>query len=90
MITGLLAALTFSPCEGFLPVFVAGAKFGWSGFAVLCATLAVATLTGMLLLTWLTLLGFGQARFARFEKHEGKILGGLLIALGLAVVIVET
>ncbi len=90
VVTGLLTALTFSPCEGFLPVFVAGAKFGWSGFAVLCATLAVATLTGMLLLTWLTLLGFGRARFARFEKHEGKILGGLLIALGLAVVIVET
>jgi nickel/cobalt transporter (NicO) family protein len=90
VITGLLTALTFSPCEGFLPVFVAGAKFGWSGFLVLCATLAVATLTGMLLLTWLTLLGFKRARFEQFEKHEGKILGGLLIALGLAVVIVET
>ena len=57
VITGLLAALTFSPCEGFLPMFVAGAKFGWSGFLVLCATLAIATLAGMMLLTWLTLLG---------------------------------
>jgi hypothetical protein len=36
------------------------------------------------------LLGFEQARVERFERHEGKILGGLLIALGLAVVIVET
>ncbi len=89
VIIGLLAALTFSPCEGFLPVFVAGAKFGWSGFLVLCVTLAVATLAGMMLLTWLTLLGFQHARFDRFEKHEGKILGSLLIALGLVVLIVE-
>jgi ABC-type nickel/cobalt efflux system permease component RcnA len=89
VIVGLLAALTFSPCEGFLPVFVAGAKFGWSGFLVLCVTLAVATLTGMMLLTWLTLLGYQHARFDRFEQHEGKILGGLLMALGLAVLIVE-
>jgi len=90
VITGLLAALTFSPCEGFLPVFVAGAKFGWTGFLLLCATLAVATLAGMMLLTWLTLLGFEQARLERFEQYEGKVLGGLLIALGLAILIVET
>ncbi|HTK97058.1 MAG TPA: hypothetical protein VL379_03450 [Pseudomonadales bacterium] len=89
VVIGLLAALTFSPCEGFLPVFVAGAKFGWSGFLVLCVTLAVATLAGMMLLTWLTLLGFQHARFDRFEQHEGKVLGGLLIALGLAVLIAE-
>ena len=38
----------------------------------------------MMLLTWLTLLGFEQARFERFEQYEGKVLGGLLIALGLA------
>src|SRR5512147_119807 len=57
VILGLVAALTLSPCEGFLPVFVAGVKFGWAGFAALCGVLAVATLGGMLLLTWLTLVG---------------------------------
>ncbi len=63
---------------------------GGPDFWCCASTLAVATLAGMMLLTWLTLLGFEQARFERFEKHEGKILGALLIALGLAVVIAET
>ncbi len=90
VVLGLLAALTFSPCEGFLPVFVAGVKFGWAGFFGLCLVLAVATLAGMLLLTWLTLLGLEQARFEKLEHYEGRIAGGLLIALGLAVLILET
>lgn len=90
VIFGLIAALTFSPCEGFLPVFVAGAKFGWTGFVALCGVLAVATLGGMLLLTWLTLIGFPHATFDRFERYESKVLGGLLILLGLAVLILES
>ncbi len=90
VIIGLLTALTLSPCEGFLPVFVAGVKFGWSGFAVLCAVLGIATLAGMMLLTWLTLIGFQHARFDRFERYESKILGTLLISLGIAVLFLET
>ncbi len=90
VIIGLLAALTLSPCEGFLPVFIAGVKFGWSGFAVLCAVLGIATLAGMMLLTWLTLIGFQHAKFDRFERYESKILGALLISLGVAVLILET
>jgi nickel/cobalt transporter (NicO) family protein len=90
VIVGLLAALALSPCEGFLPVFVAGVKFGWTGFAALCGVLAVATLGGMLLLTWLTLIGLPHARFDRFERYESKVLGGLLILLGVALLILET
>jgi ABC-type nickel/cobalt efflux system permease component RcnA len=90
VIVGLLAALTLSPCEGFLPVFVAGVKFGWTGFAALCVVLAIATLGGMLLLTWLTLIGLPHARFDRFERYESKVLGGLLILLGIAVLILES
>jgi len=90
VILGLVAALTFSPCEGFLPMFVVGARYGWWGFALLCLILAVATLVGMLLLTWLTLKGFEHLEIEALERHEGRILGGMLIALSLAVVILET
>src|SRR5262249_6816494 len=31
-ILSLLALLTFSPCEGFLPVYVSAIRFGWGGF----------------------------------------------------------
>ena len=43
VIAGLFALLTFSPCEAFLPVFLIGAKYGWIGFAILSAILAIAT-----------------------------------------------
>src|SRR4029077_233922 len=52
-ILGLLALLTFSPCEAFLPVFLTGAKYGWIGFALLSAVLAIATVAGVVVFTWL-------------------------------------
>ena len=90
VILGLIAALTFSPCEGVLPVFVVGARYGWWGFALLCLILALATLAGMLLLTWLTLRGFQHLKLEVLDRYAGRILGGMLIALSLAVVILET
>lgn len=90
VILGLIAALTFSPCEGFLPVFVAGVKSGWFGFAVLSAILAVATLAGMVLLTWLTLHGLQHFNLEKLDRYEGRIAGGLLIGLGVAVAVLET
>jgi len=71
-------------------MFVVGARYGWWGFALLCLILAVATMVGMLLLTWLTLKGFEHLEFEVLERHEGRILGAMLIALSLAVVILET
>ena len=90
VILALLAALTFSPCEGFLPVFVAGVKFGWLGFAVLCLVLAGATLAGMLLLTWLTLAGIQHLHFEWLDRNEGRIAGTLLLLLGGAILVFET
>ena len=90
VILGLISALTFSPCEGFLPVFVVGARYGWMGFTVLCLILAFATVAGMLLLTWLTLKGLQHLKLEALARYEGRILGGILIALGIAVLILET
>lgn len=90
VILGLISVLTFSPCEGFLPVFVAGARYGWMGFTILCLILAIATLAGMLLLTWLTLRGLQHLKLEALARYEGRILGGILIALGVAVIVLET
>lgn len=89
VIAGLVTALTFSPCEGFLPVFIAGVRYGWVGFAILCLILAVATLAGMLLLTELTLRGLQHLKLEALAVYEGRILGGILISLGLAVIVFE-
>ena len=44
---------------------------------------------GMLLLVWLTLMGLEHVKLDRLERHEGRIAGGLLMALGLAVLVLE-
>lgn len=88
-IAGLFALLTFSPCEAFLPVFLTGAKYGWFGFAVLSAVLAVATVAGMVTFTWLTLLGLQRLRFKKLEKSEPLIVSAVFCLLGVLVIVFE-
>jgi hypothetical protein len=88
-IGGLFVMLTLSPCEGFLPVYLSGVQFGWQGFFVLSAILAVATLLGMLLFTWLALLGLEKVELKSFEKYEAGLLGGLFVLLGVIIVLLE-
>lgn len=85
VIMGLLAMLTFSPCEGFLPFFVAGSRQGWSGYLWLSATLAAATLLGMLAFTWLTLRGLRKLKLDALERYENAIVGALLVVIGVAI-----
>jgi ABC-type nickel/cobalt efflux system permease component RcnA len=88
-ISGLFVMLTLSPCEGFLPVYLSGVQFGWKGFWVLSAILAVATLAGMTLFTWLALVGFDRFRLKAFERHEAGMLGALFATLGVLILLLE-
>ncbi len=88
-IVSLLALLTFSPCEGFLPIYVSGVRYGWTGFLLLTLILSVATVAGMVVFTWLMLAGMEKLNLAFLEKYERGILGGLLCLLGLLVIILE-
>src|SRR5581483_10155468 len=89
-IGGLFAMLTLSPCEAFLPIYLAGVPFGWRGFILFSAVLAVATVGAMTLFTWLTLRGFDRLKLDRLEHYEAGVLGGLFIVLGVMVVLLET
>lgn len=88
-ILGLMALLTFSPCEAFVPVFLTGAKYGWLGFALLSTVLAVSTVTGMITFTWLTLLGLQHLRFKMLEKYEPLIVSVVFCVLGVLVIVFE-
>jgi ABC-type nickel/cobalt efflux system permease component RcnA len=88
-ILGLFALLSFSPCEAFLPVFLTGAKYGWVGFILLSAVLAVATVAGMITFTWLTLLGLQRLRVRMLEKYEPLIISGVFCLLGILVIVFE-
>jgi nickel/cobalt exporter len=88
-IMSLLAFLTLSPCEGFLPFYVSGIRYGWEGFAILTAILSGATVLGMVLFTSLTLVGLSRIRLALLEKYESLIIGILLCAVGLLILFFE-
>jgi nickel/cobalt exporter len=89
-ILSLLAFLTFSPCEGFVPFYVSGIRYGWGGFAVLTAVLSVATVAGMVLFTSLTLAGLSKIKLGMLEKYESAIMGILLCAVGILIIVFET
>ncbi len=88
-IAGLFMMLTLSPCEGFLPIYLSGVRFGWHGFAVLTGILAVAALAGMTIFTWLTLLGLDRLRVQRFERYEAGLVGAMFSLLGVLVMVLE-
>lgn len=88
-IASLLALLTFSPCEGFLPVYVSGVRYGWSGFFLLTLILSIATVAGMVIFTWLTLAGMEKLKFRFLEKYESGLMGALLCALGVLIILFE-
>jgi ABC-type nickel/cobalt efflux system permease component RcnA len=89
-ILSLLAFLTFSPCEGFVPFYVSGIRYGWAGFAVLTAVLSLATVAGMIIFTSLTLAGLSKIKLGILEKHESALMGVLLCAVGVFIIVFET
>ena len=88
-ITSLLALLTFSPCEAFLPIYASGVRYGWSGFALLTAILSVGCVAGMVLFTALTLAGVRRIKLGLLEKYESGLMGVLLCIIGVLIILFE-
>jgi hypothetical protein len=88
-ISSLLALLTFSPCEAFVPVYVSGVRYGWHGFALLTIILTVATIAGMVAFTGLALTGIEQVKLRSFEKYEAGVMGALLCVVGVLIILFE-
>lgn len=86
-VASLVVMLTFSPCEGFLPIYLTAWPYGWRAFAILSAVLAVGTLSGMLAFTGLAYAGFRRVEMPWMERCEHLVLGGVLILLGGAVLV---
>lgn len=83
----LVLMLTVSPCEAFLPVYLSAGSYGLSAFLLLSAVLALGTAAGMALFTTATLLGAERLKLQALERYESLILGGVLVVLGIAVLI---
>jgi hypothetical protein len=89
-IIALVTLLTLSPCEAFLPYYLAGMQHGWQAFLVLSAVLMAATSAGMLIFTSLSLAGFKRLGLQWVERYEETILGAALILVGVAVAFFKT
>ena len=89
-ITALVVLLTLSPCEAFLPYYLAGMEHGVVGFVTLSAVLLAATSAGMLIFTSLSLAGFKRLGLQWVERYEETILGAALVVVGLAVAFFKT
>lgn len=88
-IGGLFVMLTLSPCEGFLPFYLSGVRFGWSGFFILSAILAVGALGAMLLFTWFAMMGLERIKIRAFERCEAGLLGAAFVLLGALIILLE-
>ena len=88
-ITSLLAMLTFSPCEAFLPIYASGVRFGWSGFALLTVILSLGCVTGMVIFTALTLAGVRRIKLGLLEKYESGLMGVLLCVICVLIILFE-
>lgn len=88
-VLSLLAFLTLSPCEGFVPFYVSGIRYGWQGFGLLTAVLSIATVAGMVLFTSLALAGLGKLKLALLEHYESSLIGVLLCAVGVLIIFFE-
>ena len=84
---GLFLLLLVSPCEVYAPIYLSAARFGWSGFVVLTATLGLATVTAMSLFTLLARNGLQRLRLERLERLEGLAIALVLAGLGLGMIL---
>jgi nickel/cobalt exporter len=88
-VIGLVTLLALSPCEAFLPIYLANIRHGWVGFAALSLILLLATSAGMLLFTGLSLAGARRLKLENLARYEQAILGTVLCGLGVLVILFE-
>lgn len=83
----LFLMLTLSPCEAVIPVFFAASPYGWMTLLFLILIVAFATIGGMLLLVYLSLIGYKRIHSHWLEENERTVIGTILILLGLFVLL---
>ncbi len=87
---GLVGLLALSPGEVLLSFYLTDAPHGWAQLTMLSVVFLAGTLTGMMGLISLAWAGVARFRLDRLVRYDSAILGGVLIALGVLVVLVET
>jgi nickel/cobalt exporter len=85
VVSALVLGITLSPCLDLLSIYLAAASFPWPVIAAVSVVMAVTTLSFMVGLVWLTLLGLQRLKLDWLERNEGFVVAGILIALGVYI-----
>jgi nickel/cobalt exporter len=88
-VLSLLLILSFSPCEGMLPIYLVVSKYGWPAFFLASSVLALGALFGMFVFVNAAMSGMERLKLAFLEEHEGALIGGMMIGLGILVLVFE-
>lgn len=83
IVTSLSIAMFFSPCIEIEAYYFTAGTFGWLGIAVVSIIYFIVTVSGMLLLVDLGRKGVEKIKWQFLEHHEKKIIGIVLIVLGI-------
>ncbi len=82
---GTLALMMFlSPCLELDAYFLVAVLHGWTGIAAVAVTYMVVTVVTMILIVWGVYTGLKWLQWDFLQRYEGYFSGGLLIALGVA------
>lgn len=87
---GLVGLLALSPGEVLLSFYLTDAAQDWTRLTLLSVVFLAGTLAGMAGLISLAWAGVARLRLDRLARYDSAILGGVLIALGVIVVVLET
>lgn len=78
----LFLMLTFSPCEAMIPIFFIAGPLGRNALTLLSLLVTTSTIGGMIVLIYLTALGYERIHFKWLDRNEKRVIGILLLILG--------
>jgi nickel/cobalt transporter (NicO) family protein len=89
IITSLSVVMFLSPCAELEAYYFQAGTLGWNGILIVSAIYTFATVSFMILLVYLGLLGVNKFKFHYLEHHEKRVTGIFLILLGIAAYFIK-
>ena len=85
--SSLILMLGLSPCIVVAPFFIMVGPLGWPAVVKISVIMSVLSLVGMSTLGWLATKGLDLLKLDWLERNESRVMGSLLILLGISFII---
>jgi nickel/cobalt transporter (NicO) family protein len=83
----LIVMLGVSPCVIVAPLFLILGPMGLKAIIEVCLAMALLSVAGMTFFGWLAIKGLNAMKLDWLEKYESRVIGGVLILLGVSFII---